>query len=182
MRLDFLLGQDLADRSLGQLSQARVPSGRSVLTGVRGEQPGGPQFVGIAQLLGLPARQRHQPGFRLGRDDGIASRTRPIIQRLDNPPFRRSLKAAGYGLLRHPNRARHCIARRVLQIGQDNPRPFDTACGLGPRPRNLQQHLPLLRINRQCDYSTRCDHWTPHPIPALLLPHLVKGEKSNSTY
>src|SRR4029077_14970323 len=33
VRLDVLLGQDLADRPLGQLRQARMPGGRSVLTG-----------------------------------------------------------------------------------------------------------------------------------------------------
>jgi hypothetical protein len=170
VRLDFLLGQDLADRPLGQLSQARMPGGRSVLTGMGGEQPGGPQLVGITQLLGLPARQGHQPGFCLGRDHGIASRTRTIIQRLDHPQFRRSLQAACHCLLRHPNRARHCVGRRVLQIGPDDPRPFDTARGLGPRPRNLPQTLPLVRISRQRDHSTRCYHWIPqsNPIPPPL--------------
>ena len=134
MRLDLVLGQDLADRPLGQLRQARMPSRRRVLTGMRGEQPGGPQLVGITQLLRLSARQRHQPGFRLGGDDGITSRTRPIIQRLDHPQFRRSLQTARHRLVRHPDRARHCIGRRVLQICQDNPRSFDTARRLSPRP------------------------------------------------
>jgi hypothetical protein len=172
MRFDFLFGQDLADRPLGQLRQARMSGGRSVLTGMRGEQPGGPQLVGITQLLGLPARQRHQPSFRLGRDDRIASGTRPIIQRLDHPQFRRSLETACHCLLRHPNGARHGIGRRVLQIGQDNPRPFDTARGLGPRPGNLQQTLPLLRISRQRDHSTRCCHWIPQSNPPPSSYHI----------
>jgi len=34
---------------------------------------------GITQLLRLSARQRHQPGFRLGGDNRIASCPRPII-------------------------------------------------------------------------------------------------------
>src|SRR5258705_11005016 len=33
--------------------------------------------------------------------------------------------------------ARHFIGRRLLQIGQDNPRSFDAAGRLGPGPRNL---------------------------------------------
>jgi hypothetical protein len=173
-----MLGQDLADRPLGQLPQARMPGGRPVLTGVRGEQPSGPQFVRITQLPGLPARQRHQPGFRLVRDDRIASCTRPIIQRLDHPQFRRSLKAACHGLLRHPNRARHGIGRGVLHIGQDNPRPFDTARGLGPRPRNLQQTLPLLRISRQRDHSTRCYHWIPQSNPPRSSYHISSELKN----
>jgi hypothetical protein len=46
MRLDFVLGEDLADRSLGQPAQAWMSGGRSVLAGVRSEQPGGPQLCG----------------------------------------------------------------------------------------------------------------------------------------
>jgi hypothetical protein len=158
VRLDLLLGQNLADRPLGQLAQARMPSRGSVLPGVRREQPGGPQFVGITQLPGLAARQCHQPGFRLGRDDRIASRTRPIIERRDHPQFRRALKTACHRLLRHPDRARHGIGRRVLQIAQYDPRPFDPAGWLGPRPRNLQQTLPLLCVSRQRNHPARCDH------------------------
>ena len=172
MRLDFLLGQDLADRPLGQLSQARMPSGGSILLGMRGQQPGGPQFVGITQLLGLSTGQCHQPGFRLGRDDGIAPRTRPIIERRDYPQFRRSRQTTCHGLLRHPNRARHGIGRRVLQIGQNNPRPFDTARGLGPRSRNVQQTLPLLRVNRQCDHAARCYHRIPQSNPPTASYHI----------
>jgi len=154
-----------------------MPSRRRVLTGMRGEQPGGPQLVGITQLLRLSARQRHQPGFRLGGDNRIASCPRPIIQRLDYAQFRRSLQTACHRLLRHSNRARHCISRRVVQIGQDNPRPFDTARGLGSRPSNLQQTSPLFGISRQRDHSTRCYHWTPSPIPA---PHTTYRQKEKS--
>jgi hypothetical protein len=75
-----------------------MPYQRCVLTGMRGEQPSGPQLVRITQLFGLLACQRHQPGFRLGRNDRVASGAWPIIQRLDHPQFRRSLEAAGHGL------------------------------------------------------------------------------------
>ena len=152
-----------------------MPGGRSVLPGMCSEQPGGPQLVGITQLPGLSTRQCHQPGFRLCRYDGIASRTRPIIECLDHPQFRRSLQTTCHGLLRHPNRARHGVGRRVLQVGQNDPRPFDPARRLDPRPRNRQQTLPLLRIRRQRNHPARCYHWIP-PIqsPAFLLPHLVQ--------
>ena len=172
VRFDLVLGQDLAHRPLGQLAQARMPGGRSVFPGVGGEQPGGPQLVRIIQLLGLAARQCHQPGFRLGRDDGIASRPRPIIERLDHSQFRRSLQAACHGLLRHPNLARHGIGRWLPQIGQNDLRPFDTARRLGPRPRNLQQTLPLLRIRRQRNHPARCDHWIPQSNPPPTLYHI----------
>jgi len=155
---DFLLSQDLAHCPLGQLAQAWMPGGRSVLPGMCGEQPGGPQLVGITQLLGLSTRQCHQPGFRLGRDDRIASRTRPIIERRDHPQFRCSLQTACHGLLRHLNHTRHGICRRVVQIGQNDPRPFDPARRLGTRPRNLQQTLPLLRIRWQRNHPASCCH------------------------
>jgi hypothetical protein len=47
VRLDLLLSQNLADRPLGQLAQAWMPGGRSVLPCMGGEQPGSPQLVGI---------------------------------------------------------------------------------------------------------------------------------------
>jgi hypothetical protein len=37
-----------------------------------------------------------------------------IIERRDHPQFRRSLQTACHGLLRHPNRTRHGLSRRVL--------------------------------------------------------------------
>jgi hypothetical protein len=134
VRLDFLLGQDLAHRPLGQLRQARMPGGRFVLPGMRSEQPGGPQLVGITQLLGLAARQCHQPSFRRGRDDGIASRTRTVIECLDYPQLRRALQATCHCLLRHPHRARHgtcslrrCCSRRHRAVRW--PQPGRQICG-----------------------------------------------------
>src|ERR1700726_4270069 len=60
----------------------------------------------------------------------------------------------------------HRIGRRLLQIGQDNPRSLDTARRLSPRPRNLQQALPLPGISRQRDNSPRRYHGSPDPIPS----------------
>src|SRR6202035_4003519 len=59
--------QDLAHCPLGQLRQARMNGGRSVLPGMRSEQPGGPQFVGIIQLLGFPARQGRSPRYDIDK-------------------------------------------------------------------------------------------------------------------
>jgi hypothetical protein len=57
-----------------RVRQARVPFGGTVLASVAGEQPRGPQFMRITQLLRLPARQRCQPGFRYQRDRRLAER------------------------------------------------------------------------------------------------------------
>jgi len=74
VRLDRVVGEDLAHRSLGQFGQARVPRGWTLITGMRGQQPRCPQLVRIAQLLRLLAGQRHQPGFASGAITG----SRPV--------------------------------------------------------------------------------------------------------
>src|SRR5665647_1399001 len=61
VRLHFLRIEDLAQRALRQVRQARVPFGGTVLASVAGEQPCGPQFMRITQFLRLPARKRCQP-------------------------------------------------------------------------------------------------------------------------
>ena len=58
-------------------SPGTVPFGGTVLASVAGEQPRGPQFMRITQLLRLPARQRCQPGFRFQRDRRLAERPPP---------------------------------------------------------------------------------------------------------
>ena len=51
VRLYLLLVEDVAQRALSQLGKASVPLRRPMLT--RSEQSGRPQFVGIAEFLGL---------------------------------------------------------------------------------------------------------------------------------
>src|SRR5215813_6805463 len=60
--------KDFAHRTLRQMRKARMSLRRSVLAGMTGEEPGRPQFMGIAQVLRFPARQRHQPGLGFQRD------------------------------------------------------------------------------------------------------------------
>jgi hypothetical protein len=57
--------------------------GGTALASVAGEQPRGPQFVRITQLLRLPARQRCQPGFRFQRDRRLAER--PLCAKSGRP-------------------------------------------------------------------------------------------------
>ncbi len=58
-----------------------MPFGGTVLASVAGEQPRGPQFMRITQLLRLPARQRCQPCFRFQRDRRLPAKARAIVQR-----------------------------------------------------------------------------------------------------
>ena len=61
VRLDLLLIEDLANRALRQIGKACMPRPRSLRTGMLGKQPRRPQFVRIAELLGLAAGQINQP-------------------------------------------------------------------------------------------------------------------------
>jgi hypothetical protein len=56
MRLHLLLIENLANRALRQVGQARMSLCRSVLAGVAGEKPRRPRFVRIPQFLcrGMP--------------------------------------------------------------------------------------------------------------------------------
>jgi hypothetical protein len=112
------------------------------------------------------------PSRRLGRHPGCSSgvvSTHPV-----------ALARVRADLLRHPDRARHGVGRWVVQIGQNNPRPLDTTRGLGPRPRNLQQTLSLPCITRQCDHSTRCNHWTPQSNPLSSSYHISPKVKNQT--
>jgi TolB-like protein len=71
--------------------------------------------------------------------------------------------------------------RRVLQKGQDNPRPFDTARGLAPRPRNLQQTLPLLRISRERDNRRDATSGPPQSNPPPSSYH-ISSQMGNQTH
>jgi hypothetical protein len=51
-----------------------------VLARTARQQPFRPQFVRIAVILGLVARQRHQPGLGLWRDRRLPARSRPVIE------------------------------------------------------------------------------------------------------
>jgi hypothetical protein len=53
---------------------------RSMLASVAGQKPGRPQFVGIAEVLRLPARQRHQPCLGLQRDHRFPAGARAIVK------------------------------------------------------------------------------------------------------
>lgn len=71
-----------------------MPFGGTVLASVAGEQPRGPQFMRITQLLRLPARQRCQPGFRFQRDRRLAKRPLCHKRSFDNHSLRESVRSA----------------------------------------------------------------------------------------
>jgi hypothetical protein len=68
VRLHLVLAEDLAHRALRQIGEACVSLCRSVLASVAGQKSRRPKFVGIAEVLGLPARQRPQPCLGVQRN------------------------------------------------------------------------------------------------------------------
>jgi hypothetical protein len=66
VRLDFLAGEQLADRALDQLGETGVPGRQSMLARMICQKPHRPQFVRIAVLLGLVTGQRGQPSLACG--------------------------------------------------------------------------------------------------------------------
>src|SRR5439155_11030101 len=123
VRFDFLLAEDLAHRALDQLGETFVPTGRAVLARVACQQSRGPQLMRITVLLGLVARQRHQPGFGLRRDDRFFARSRSILDGRQRPIGQRPLHAALYRLMVGSNSLPYRTKRRILAIGQQHLRP-----------------------------------------------------------
>src|SRR5208283_2048394 len=78
VRLYLLLIEDVAQRALSQLGKASVALCRPMLTRMAGEQPRGPQFVGIAEVLGLAAGEVDNPCLGLGGDRRLPAGPRSI--------------------------------------------------------------------------------------------------------
>src|SRR5258706_1956115 len=91
VRLHLFLVEDFAHRALRQVGEAPMPLRRSMLASVAGQKPRRPQFVGIAKVLRLPARQRHQPCLAFECDRRLPTGARAIVER--------SHRAFNYGAL-----------------------------------------------------------------------------------
>ena len=170
VRLDFLLAQDLAHRALNQPGETFVPRRRAVLACVTCQKPRRPQLMRIAVLLGLVARQRHQPGFGLRRDDWFFTRPWPILDRRQRPIAQRPLHAALNRLMMNPNSLPHRTERRILAIGQQHLRPRYPARRLGSRPRKSRQSSISSQVIAN---STTRRH--PAMMPLLVSPTAKQG-------
>ena len=183
MRLDRVIGEDLAHRPLGEFGHTGVAGGGPPITGLRGQQPRRPQLVRIPQRLRLLAGQRHQPGSRLRGNRRIAAGALAVVQCFDHTQFGRSVKTSADRLGRDPDRAGHRVGRGLCQISQNDPRPLDTARRPSARSRNLLQLLPLRRITDQRNHSTRCRHGSPRPkSPTSFHQTSRKTAKRSPTY
>src|SRR5208283_2338238 len=156
--------EDLAQRALRERGKAGVPRRRAVLPNVLGKQPRRPQFVRIAEVLGLATSQIDNEGPRLVGDDRFATRPRAIIERRhDAEPFGAAQTALDR-LMRHPNRPPDRIKGRRLSVGKQHARPLDPARRLRPRPCKPPQCRRLLLRNRDLNHPPRSRH---DPIASL---------------
>lgn len=158
MRPDLLSGEYLADRALDDAGQGGMSGRGRVLAGVTGQQPRGPQFVWVSQVLGFLAGQRHQPGLGLRRDVRRLAGARAVIERRHHAKARRTAQATLHGLVGHPDPRAHRRRRGFRAIGQKDARPLHPACRFRPRPRQRLQPRQVARIDHELNHSPRCCH------------------------
>ena len=142
VRPDLLTGEYLADRALDDAGQAGMSGRRRVLAGVTGQQPRGPQFVWISQVLGLLAGQRHQPGLGLRRDVRRLAGSRAVIERRHHAKARRTAQTALHGLMGHADPRAHRRRRGFRAVGQQDARPLHPARRFRPRTRQRPPVAP----------------------------------------
>ncbi len=66
--IDLLLIEDLAQGALGQLGETAMPLRRPMLTRMAGKKARRPQFVWVAEFLGLTASQVFKPSLGFSGD------------------------------------------------------------------------------------------------------------------
>jgi hypothetical protein len=129
-----------------------------MLAGMAGQKPRRPHLMRIAQLLRLSAGQRYHPRLGLDGDRRLLARAGTVIKRRQRTLSLGSLNAALDSLGMQAHGLTNRIERRVLPVSQHNPRPFDPARRLRPRPRNRLKLRQIRLVDRQLDWTTRWRH------------------------
>ena len=172
VRLYLLLVEDVAQRALSQLGKAGVPLRRPMLTCMAGEKSRRPQFVRIAEFLGLAAGEIRNPYLCLGGDLRLLAGPRQVVERRHRTTGQRPLNTALNRLMVHPHRASHCKKRRVFPVGQQHPRPLAPARRFRSRAGNRAQRCQILLAHGQFDRLPPTRHHL-HP----LVQNQAKGYK-----
>ena len=142
-----------------------MPCRRPMLACVVGQQSRRPKLMWVAQLLGLPTGQIHQPSPRLGRDCGLFAGPRQVVECCQRTMGNRPLHAALDCLMMHSQSSAHRKARRVIAIGQEHLRTLYPARRFRSRPRYCPQPRQVLFFDRQFKYLTPRRH-DPSPRSA----------------
>ncbi len=91
---------------------------RPMLTRMAGEQPRRPQFVGMAEVLGLAAGEVDNPCLGLGGDRRLPAGPRSIVERRHRAIGQRPLDTALDGLMVRAHGSPHRKKRCVFPVGQ----------------------------------------------------------------
>ena len=171
MRLYLLLIEYLAQSALNQLAKAGVPFGGSMLARVTSQKPRRPQFVRIAEFLGLAAGELDNPSLGLGGDRRLPAGPRSIVERRHRAIGQRPLDTALDGLMVRVHSPPHRKKRRVFPVGQQHPRSFDPARRFRSRTGNRSQRRQILLANCQFDRTPQSRHHikTRFPVKAPRL-------------
>ena len=165
VRLDVLLAKYLAHRALDQVGETFMPRRRCVLARMACQHPRRPQLVRIAVILGLVARQRHQPSFGLRRDRRLLARSRSVIEGRQRAIGQRPLDATLDRLMMHAKSLPDRKERRIFTVAEQHLRPFHSTRRLGSRARNRCQTSNLLIGHRQLDrLPPSCHDATPRSL------------------
>ena len=122
-----------------------------MLTRTTGEKSRRPQFVRIAEFLGLAAGEVNNPCLGLDGDCRLLAGPRPIIERRHRAKGQRPLNTALGSLMMHPHGPSHLENRRVFPVGQQHPRPLDMARRFRSRPSDRTQSRQILLADSQFD-------------------------------
>src|SRR5215472_16187720 len=165
VRLNFLLTKNLAYGALDQIGKTFVPRGRRILACMAGQQPCCPQLVRITVLLGLLARQRHQPSLGLRRNRRLLAWSRPVVECRQWAIGQRPFEAALDSLMMSAKSLPHGIERGALAVGKQHSRPLHPTHWLASRARNGCQPANFFLGHRQLDrLSPLCHDATPRSI------------------
>lgn len=173
VRLDFLLAEKLAHRTLHQMGETVMSRPRSVLARIAGQQSRRPHLMRIAMVLGLVARQRYQPSLGLRRDHRLLARSRAVVERRQCTIGHRPLDAALHRPMMGTKSLSHRKERRVLAVGKQH-RGRDTrlAGSVLDRERTVNASISSSVIAS----STACRH----PAMVNLLVQSIANEESTN--
>ena len=122
-----------------------------MLARMAGKQSRRPQFVGIAEFLGLAAGEVDNPCLGLGGDRRLPAGPRAIVERRHRTPGQRPFDAALNGLMVRAHDASYLKEGRLVPIGQQHSCSLDPARRFASRTRNRAQSRQVLLAHRQFD-------------------------------
>ena len=158
VRLDLMRRQNLAQGSLGEMSQTGVSDGSSPLTHVFGQQSRRPDLVRIAQILGFAAGQIEDEHLGFTCDGRLASGTWTVVERRYDAQLSCAPQTPRDRLMGHTNRASGRVQRRRSAIRQQDAGALNVARRFRSRPRDPLQINQLLLRKRNVDHTPRRGH------------------------